>query len=229
MQQEAQKIGYFQRRKLSSFYQNFVGNADLAFVFGDQSGNISDLLAQMGVKVICIQPIAAFIPTLVTKLAKTSNCIVINEDVGAFQTEFFYNGIYEKNILPYSSNLSASENQEYVKITTLDELIMRFGQPSLCHINGEGYEGEVLKGLNKPIPYIITTFYSFTQEKTAAILRRLLQLGDYEFNWKLAEATAPIAKKWMSAKELNQSMFKYGKDNFSGEILARLKFPFDEI
>jgi hypothetical protein len=87
----------------------------------------------------------------------------------------------------------------------------------------------VLKGLNRPIPYIITTFYSFTQEKTAAILRRFLQLGDYEFNWKLNEDTKLMSKQWLSPKALNQSLFRYGKENFSGEILARLKFPLDEI
>jgi FkbM family methyltransferase len=227
MQQDAPKIGYFQRRKLRSFYHNFVGNADLAFLFGDQSGNTTELLTQMGVKTVCIQPISAFIPTLRSKLAKNNKCILVHEDVGAFNTEFFYNGIYERNILPYSSNLSASEEQEYIKITTLDELIMRFGRPSLCHINGEGYEGEVLKGLNQPIPYIIVTFYSFTQEKTAAILRRLLQLGNYEFNWKITDETKTISKQWLSAKELNQSMFRFGKENYSGEILARIQYPND--
>ncbi len=229
MQNDVPKIGYFQKRKLLSFYKKFVGNADLAFVFGDQTGNLTDLLSQMGVKTLCVQPISAYIPTLSERFAKNKHSILLHEDVGAFQTEFFYNGIYEKHILPFSSNLSASEDQEYVKITTLDALIERFGKPSLCHINGEGYETEVLKGLNQAIQYVAVSFFSFTPEKTAEILRRMIVLGNYEFNWKLSSDAHFKSKIWLSPKGLHQSMFKFSESPFSGEIFARLKNIEDEI
>jgi FkbM family methyltransferase len=229
MQNDIPKIGYFQKRKLLSFYKNFVGNADLAFVFGDQTGNLTQLLTLIGAKTICIQPISEYFPILADRFTKNKNCILLKEDVGAFQTEFFYNGIYERHILPFSSNLSAEDNQEYIKITTLDDLILNYGKPTFCYINGEGYEAEVLKGLNQPIQTIVLTFFSFTQEKTAAILRRLISLGQYEFNWKLLHESSLKSKTWLSPKALHHSMFEFSDAPFSGELFARIKIAEDEI
>lgn len=229
MQQNSPRLGYFKKRKFTNFYKKIVGNADLAFVFGDQSGHISEVLSDIGVKTVVIQPILPFFENLELKFSKNDNIILLKEDVGAIKTEFYYNGIYEKEILPFSSNLSADENQSYIKITTFDELIERHGMPALCYIKGEGYENELLKGLNVSPLYIVFTFYSFTQEKTAENIRRIMSLGNYEFNWIVEDKLSFISKTWMNPKELHHSMFKFSEQPFSGEIFARIIMNEDEI
>lgn len=229
MQQSSPKIGFFKKRKFTNFYKKIVGNADLAFVFGEQNGHLTEVLSDIGVKTVVIQPIQPIFENLEQRFSKLKNVVLLKEDVGSIQTEFYYNGIYEKEILPFSSNLSAEENQTYIKITTFDELINRFGMPALCHIKGEGYENELLKGLNVSPLYIIFTFYSFTQEKTAENIRRILAIGNYEFNWVVEDNYSLISNTWMNPKELHFSLFKYSDSPFSGEVLARLKMPEDEI
>jgi FkbM family methyltransferase len=221
--------GLSQKKKLKSFYSDFVGPADLAFVFGDQTGQMSHLLDQMSVKTICIQPFSKVFKHLSTQFSSESGVILVNEDVGAFPVEFYHNGIYEKHILPFSSNLTANETQEYVIITTLDELIDRFGLPTFCYVSGEGFEAELLKGLNRPVNTIAFTFYAYSSEKTTEILRRILFLGDYEFNWKKMEEPEFLSKHWLSAKELHQHLSGYGKKIYTGEIFARLKQHYDSI
>jgi hypothetical protein len=229
MQQNLPSLGYFKKRKFTKFYRKIVGNADLAFVFGEQTGHLTEVLSHIGVKTVVIQPIASFFEKLAQKFSQSNRVVLLKEDVGAMATEFYYNGIYEKEILPFSSNLSADENQTYIKITTFDELIARHGMPALCYIKGEGFENELLKGLNVSPFYVIFTFYSFTQEKTAENIRRLLAIGNYEFNWIAEDDPKFINKSWMNPKELHHSIFKFSNLPFSGEVFARLKFSEDEI
>ena len=218
-----------QNKKLINNFGEFVGPSDLAFVFGDQTGAITGALDAMNVKTISIQPFSNYYNHL-SKLFPADSCVVlVHEDVGAFHTEFYHNGIYEKHILPYSSNLTAQETQEYVIITTLDELIQRYGVPAFCHISGEGFEPELMKGLNCSIHTIGFTFYAYSSEKTTEILRRLLHIGDYEFNWKTSTDGKFISKNWLNAKELHQSMSSYGKRIYAGEIYARTRPHYDNI
>lgn len=229
MLSETTQFGYLKKRKLSSFYKNFVGKSDLVFVYGDQTGALTELFTQIGTKVVLIQPMSQYWEMLDARLSKNTSCIIIKEDVGAFETEFFYNGIYEKHILPYSSNLSADENQEYIKITTLDNIIQQYGKPALCVICGEGYEGEILNGLNQTLLHISWTFYTFSHDKTTKIIRRLLNSGNYEFNWRLAGEISLQSKQWLSAKVLTQSITTHSRKSFGGELFARICVSEDEI
>lgn len=216
-------------KKLTTNFFDFVGPSDLAFVFGDQTGKITATLEKMAVKTVSIQPFSNYFGVLSRQFTPESGVVLVHEDVGAFHAEFYHNGIYEKHILPYSSNLTADETQEYVIITTLDELIERYGLPAFCHISGDGFEPDLMKGLNNPIKTVAFTFYSYSSEKTTEILRRLLHIGDYEFNWKKSADGKFLSKNWLSARDLHQSMSSYGKSVFSGEIYARVKQHYDSI
>ena len=218
-----------QSKKLKGYLEDFVGPSDLAFVFGDQTGAITGTLEEMAVKTISIQPFSAYYQHLSEKVAPETGVILVREDVGAFHAEFYHNGIYEKHILPYSSNLTAEDTQEYVTITTLDELIQRYGLPAFCHISGDGFEPDLIKGLNSPINTLAFTFYAYSTEKTTEILRRLLHIGDYEFNWKMSTDSKFLSKNWLNARELHQSMSSFGKRVFSGEIYARTRQYYDNI
>jgi hypothetical protein len=216
-------------KKLRPYFSKFVGPADLAFVFGDQTGSISAALEGMYVKTISIQPFSSYFKVLQKHFPPESGVILVHEDVGAFHAEFYHNGIYDKHILPYSSNLTADDTQEYVIITTLDELIERYGLPAFCHISGDGFEPELIKGLNSPVQTIAFTFYAYSSEKTTEILRRLLHIGDYQFNWKKSTEHPFQSKTWMNARELHQSISSHGKSVFSGEIYARVRQEYDKI
>jgi FkbM family methyltransferase len=220
---ELRDLGFFERRKLKSFYKNFIGNSDFVITIGDVFSNITEIALNIGAMVLVVEPLPENFKVLQERLAKFPNSMLLHKDIGAFTAEFSYNQAYERNILPYSSNLTVSENQALVKITTVDELIREYGVPTFLKINANGFENEVLKGLSHKLFVISFSFYSYLHEKTIENIRRLIILGDYEFNWILDENPKFESKTWLSARELHTSMSEFSKERFSGEIFARLK------
>ena len=217
------ELGFFEKRKFKTFYSNFIGNSDFAITIGDSNGNISEILLQLGALVLVVEPLPENFVYAEKKLKNYQQTILLHEDIGAFNAQFTYNEAYEKNILPYSSNLTVGADQSVVKITTVDELIRVYGLPAFLKINANGYENEVLKGLSCPILLISVSFYSYLHTKTTENIRRLIELGDYEYNWILNEEAKFQSKEWLSAKELHASMSDFSGVRFSGEIFARLK------
>ncbi len=221
------ELGFFEKRKFKKFYNNFIGNSDFAITIGDSNGNISEVLLQLGALVLVVEPLPENFEYAEKKLKSYPQTILLHEDIGAFNAQFTYNEAYEKNILPYSSNLTVAANQSVVKIRTIDELIREYGLPAFIKINANGFENEVLKGLNSPILLVSVSFYSYLHHKTTENIRRFMAIGDYEFNWILNEEAKFQSKEWLSAKELNTSMSDFTQARFSGEIFARLKVKGD--
>ena len=217
------ELGFFEKRKFKTFYSNFIGNSDFAITIGDSNGNISEILLQLGALVLVVEPLPENFVYAEKKLRNYSQTILLHEDIGAFNAQFTYNEAYEKNILPYSSNLTVGADQSVVKIRTVDELIREYGLPAFIKINANGFENEVLKGLTTPILLISVSFYSYLHSKTTENVRRLMSIGNYEFNWILNEEAKFQSKEWLSPKELNASMSDFVGTRFSGEIFARLK------
>ena len=217
------ELGFFEKRKFKTFYSNFIGNSDFAITIGDSNGNISEILLQLGALVLVVEPLPENFVYAEKKLKNYPQTILLHEDIGAFNAQFTYNEAYEKNILPYSSNLTVGADQSVVKIRTVDELIREYGLPAFIKINANGFENEVLKGITVPILLVSVSFYSYLHSKTTENVRRLMTIGDYEFNWILNEDAKFQSKEWLSPKELNTSMSDFGQGRFSGEIFARLK------
>lgn len=81
----------------------------------------------------------------------------------------------------------------------------------------------MLKGLNTPALFIAVAFYSYLSEKTIEVMRRLMHIGDYEFNWIVDEEANFQSKKWLNAKDLHASMSEHSEARFAGYIFARIK------
>jgi FkbM family methyltransferase len=216
-------LTFWAKRRLKKFYQNFIGNSDFMIAIGDHQGIISDTSQKIGALTLIVEPLPDSYRLLCEKFASSKNVILLHTDIGAFDAAFTFNEAYEKNILPYSSNLTASASQPMVKITTLDEIIVQHGIPIFLKINANGFENEVLKGLNTPILTISVAFYSYLFEKTIENIRRILEIGNYEFNWILDEEPSLQSKEWLDAKALHQSMSDFNKQRFAGQIFARIK------
>ncbi|MBS0620550.1 MAG: FkbM family methyltransferase [Verrucomicrobia bacterium] len=90
-----------------------------------------------------------------------------------------------------------------IAVTTLDELIERFGVPDFCKIDVEGHEYEILKGLTQPIPCLSFEFaYEFLEQKTRPCLDYLVELGYNRFNIGFAADPFFCSEKWLSPDEV---------------------------
>jgi FkbM family methyltransferase len=110
-----------------------------------------------------------------------------------------------------------------VKVTTLDDLIARYGKPVFCKIDVEGYELEVLRGLSHPLPAL--SFEYIPAAKTMAVdcIERLQQLADYEFNWSVSEQHRWQSAQWVDSNAMVAWVEHLAPAAASGDIYARQK------
>jgi hypothetical protein len=71
--------------------------------------------------------------------------------------------IKSSDIFFVSTQAFSWQKSSKVQVTTLNQLIKDYGNPSFCKIDVEGYEYKVLKGLSEPIK---TISFEFTPTKT---------------------------------------------------------------
>ena len=77
-----------------------------------------------------------------------------------------------------------------VPVTTLDQLILRYGRPYYCKVDVEGYEVEVFRGLTQPIPMISFEIHAKEQANTETVLKILHTLD--------GDCTARLADAWVT-------------------------------
>ncbi|PZR11681.1 MAG: hypothetical protein DI539_20470, partial [Flavobacterium psychrophilum] len=147
--------------KRIAFYSSFLKAGDLVFDVGSNMGNRIRPLLSLNLKVVAVEPQAA----CCAYLRKTFGDKIILEQKGLGDKEEIKK-MYVAEKQNYLSSFSEDwiakmkeqrfqdadwNNVQEVQITTVDNLIARYGTPKFIKIDVEGYELEVLKGLNKPI------------------------------------------------------------------------------
>ena len=143
-----------------SLYQRWVKPGGLVFDIGANVGNRIDIFLEIGAKVVAVEPQQHCVHILREKFG---NKISI-ENIGLSHSE----GILEFHIADESTISSFSKEfitktgssrfrrNEWketiqVPVSTCDKLIEKYGIPDFCKIDVEGFELEVLKGLNTKI------------------------------------------------------------------------------
>ncbi|MGC9313819.1 MAG: FkbM family methyltransferase, partial [Sediminispirochaetaceae bacterium] len=109
------------------------------------------------------------------------------------------------------------------EIITLDQLIEQYGIPDFCKIDVEGYELEVLKGLSTPLPALSIEYLPSAAHLAEECVRRLSDLGDYEYNLSRRETMRFLWKEWRGAPEVVQFLRSLDVTDRSGDIYARIK------
>ena len=204
------------RRGLKRLYRPMVGPGDLVFDVGAHLGDRSAAFAALGARVVALEPQPRLLPWLRRLVGGDERITVRGEAVGRSVGRA---SLSISRRTPTVSTLAdgwrkkLSEDNpgfrsvrwdrvEEVPVTTLDGLIAEFGVPRFCKIDVEGYEAEALAGLSEPLEGVSVEFVSGGLEVAIACVRRLEELGVYEYNAVPGERRDFAFERWVTSGQI---------------------------
>jgi FkbM family methyltransferase len=214
-------------------YAQFVKAGDLVFDVGAHVGDRVACFRRLGARVIAIEPQPALALTLKSLYGRDRNVIIESKAVGRHPGML---GMKINIDNPTVSTASSAfidaakgaqgwegqtwEKTVQVPVTTLDALIEAYGIPSFVKIDVEGFEGEALAGLTRPVKVLSFEFTTIQREVAESCIARCQALGFTRYNAALGESQE--LGDWRSAEEI-AGWFKglpHGAN--SGDIYARM-------
>jgi FkbM family methyltransferase len=218
-----------------NFYSSFINKNDLCFDIGANMGNRIEPLLEIGAKIVAVEPQKICYTFLQKKFGNKIE--IITKGLGDSEGfEKFY--VSNANTLSSFSadwinavKLNRFKKNNWnkvvkIEITTLDNLIEKYGIPKFIKIDVEGYELNVLNGLTKAINLIC---YEYTvpeqTEKLIHCLERIEQnYSKIECNYSIGESMKFALQKWLSKEEMK---FHINTNEFLnsdfGDIYVRIK------
>jgi FkbM family methyltransferase len=187
------------RRQLE-FHRTFIHPGQLCFDVGANYGYKTAIFAQLGAKVVALEPSAACLEGLKWHHGSNPSVTIVPKAVSASAgtvTFFVGDGL---NVSSMRDDWYAAEGQPKVGLevpaTTLDELIAQYGRPDFCKVDVEGCEIEVFKGLSQPIPLIYFEYHYHELDLTRACLAELSKVGTLACNASPMEEMKFLYPDW---------------------------------
>jgi FkbM family methyltransferase len=220
---------------MMQMFARFVKSGDLCFDVGANIGAYTDALLKLNVRVIAVEPQPACIDILQAKYRFHKSIQIVPmglaEKAGEYEFMISNNQLISSMSKEWTSALKQRggkfaqaewTTKTVVPVTTLDLLIKRYGTPTFCKIDVEGFEYEVLKGLSQPIQ---TLSLEFTPEFIQPIndcVNYLSNLGSYEFNYSLETTMQMVLSDWVSPIEMCEILSNLATTHRSGDVYACL-------
>lgn len=201
-------------KKRRKFYTQFLKSGDTYFDVGANYGNRIEPIIDKGLKIVAIEPQ----PQCLKYLRKVfgSRILTVNKGLGEKIEEremFIANAdtvsTFSKDWIKTTKESGRFDKCEWdkkmtVQMSTLDNLIQEYGKPQFIKIDVEGFELEVLNGLNHSINFI--SYEYAVPEQTEMVINCLNRLKnispDIECNYSIGESMEWARKNWVSVEEM---------------------------
>jgi FkbM family methyltransferase len=219
------------REKQLDFYRHLLPDlrrGDLIFDIGANEGFKSDLFLRLGARVVAIEPDETNQSILRERFAKfrlvRRPIVIVGKavsDNNALETMWIdgpgsaVNTLSQKWATALNANKARHANghsgldfaqQKTVETTTLERLMSEHGVPIFIKIDVEGYELNVIRGLQRPVPYLSfeVNLPEFRSEglQCVEILGRLAAVG--KFNYAVDCEQGLALERWLNAQEFLQ-------------------------
>lgn len=224
------------QRALRRLYAPFVGPGDIALDLGAHVGDRMIAFASLGARVVALEPQPQLQPWLRRLARRYPDRIVVREEaVGrrAGRLELAVSSL-NPTVSSASPAWRARVGRDHpgfhgtrwdasvtVPVTTLAALVEQYGLPAFCKIDVEGFEAEVLAGLDRPIPALSLEFVAGTLATAGLAVARLRHLADYEFNMIVGERRRFAWRHWTDAETVISWLDRGADGIASGDLYAR--------
>lgn len=223
------------QQRLRQLYSKFVRAGDTAFDIGAHVGNRTRALEALGCRVVAVEP-QTDLARIVRFFNRRSRRVTVLELLvsSAPGRQKLWLSDAHPTVATSSSEWRDERSKEpgfagvewqravEVETTTLDALIDRFGMPAFVKIDVEGAEPAVLAGLTRAVPVVSFEYLPSAPDHVEACLKRLLQLGRYEFNWSRGETFTLGSPEWMPPDTLLTALSSPEAMRQSGDVYAKL-------
>lgn len=224
------------QKPLRRLYRQLIKPGDLVFDVGAHLGDRTAAFAALGARVIAVEPQPQLLRWLRRLVGHKRNVTILPQALGS---QAGTAQLALSQTTPTVSSMATQwrerlhqTNQGFrhvrweetltVTVTTLDALIQTYGKPAFCKIDVEGFEAQVLAGLNYPIPALSFEFIADVLDQAVLCLSELQRLGNYEFNAIMGEQREFIWPRWQTASGIRQWLENGADGISSGDIYARL-------
>jgi FkbM family methyltransferase len=226
-----QKV-FFERQV--KFYASFIDKNDMCFDIGGNVGDKAAIFLHLNAKVIIVEPQDSCVKMLNEKFG--GKAIILQKGAGSLNTikEFYVANnsqisSFEKDWVTDLKDTRFTnvvvEKIENIEIVTLDSLIETYGNPDFIKIDVEGYELEVLKGLNKK--FTMLSFEYAVPEKLEEAIKCLELLKNkytgLTCNYTVGNCPAAFnLHNWVPIDEMLKYVQEdYFKNSFAGDIFVK--------
>lgn len=224
------------QRGLQELYAPLVEEGDLVFDIGAHLGDRTMAFVGLGARVVAFEP-QPLIARWLRRVVREHGRVTIREEAVGRERGTARLAVSQRT--PTVSTLSARWQERVaegnpgfervrwdqaveVPVVTLDELIETYGMPRFCKIDVEGHEPEVLAGLSSALPALSVEFVPGDLSATMACIKRLTQLGRYEYNVVVGERRAFEWARWQEPETVIVWLSEGASGSRSGDVYARL-------
>ncbi len=200
----------------TEFYKQFIKPNDLVFDVGANVGNRVEVFLNCGAKVVAIDPQPSCVEILRKKFGSTIT--VEQVGLGSEEGELEMHIASDSTVSTFDSSYIQETKDKFkytnwtgtirVPITTLENLIAKYGVPKFCKIDVEGFELQVLKGLHSQIPVMSIEYIA--PERTDAAIECISVLKNISptglFNYSIGESMQWALENWMTFSEFERHL-----------------------
>ncbi len=214
-----------------AFYKQIINENDLCIDVGANIGDKTNVFRTLGARVIAIEPQSKCIKILNKKYKADKAVTILNLGVSDCEGEM------ELSICDYANTISTMSDKwknegrfsdtaewnktETVKVSTLDNILAKYGHPKYIKIDVEGFELNVLRGLNKPVNHISFEFTKEFLPETTQIFKHLEKLGKFSVNVLLGVEGKFHFNSYVDYPDIITLIKDSPKDDIMGDIFIK--------
>ena len=226
----------FNRRRLTRFYRQFIQPGDLVFDIGAHLGNRTQAFLDLGAWVVAAEPQPLCVKYMVEQFGHQDRFELLPYAIGREE------GIIDLRISRKNPTISTARSADWqnhinqysrIKATwdesipvrqhTLDQLIEWHGLPRFCKIDAEGFEWEIIQGLNHGIPALSIEFLAFDTARIICCIDKLGTLENYRLNFSPGESQRWFWKTWQSPEVVIDILMHEGLPRRFGDLYFRVE------